>query len=111
MEAIHIKLDYENALNSKKQILMSEANILRVLDKINSYKSLRKKELELKNKLRISLNGLAGEIDSIHNSLPSDSIPKIKNKITKKKESRESKNIKGELEEIKRKLERLRQVH
>ncbi|MEK6872493.1 MAG: hypothetical protein AABW90_00595 [Nanoarchaeota archaeon] len=107
MEARHIKLDYENALNSKKQILMSEANLLRILEKISSYKILRKRELELKNKLRIALINLIAKIDLIDGYFPSESIPKIKKKAKKQKESRDSRNIQEELVEIKRKLERL----
>lgn len=107
MEARHIKLDYETALNSKKQILMSEANLLRILEKVSFYKILRKKELELKNKLRIELISLIAKIDLVHDYLPSESIPKIKNKAKKQKENKESRNIQEELVEIKRKLERL----
>ena len=107
MEARHIKIDYENALNSKKQILISEANLLRILEKVSAYKALRKSELELKNKLRIALINFIKNIDLINSDLPSQSIPKIKHKTKKQKESRESKNIQEELVEIKRKLERL----
>ena len=107
MEARHIKLDYENALNSKKQILMSEANLLRILEKMSSYKSLRKKEFELKNKLRIALMSLIAKIDLINGYLPNENIFKIKNKTKKQKENKESRNIQEELVEIKRKLERL----
>lgn len=107
MEARHIKLDYENALNNKKQILMSEANLLRILEKISSYKTLRKREFELKNKLRIALINLIAKIDLIDGYLPSESIPKTKKKAKKQKESKESRNIQEELVEIKRKLERL----
>lgn len=107
MEARHIKLDYENALNGKKQILMSEANLLRVLEKISFYKISRKRELELKNKLRIALINLIAKIDLIDSYLPSESIPKIKKKSKKQKENKNSRNIQEELVEIKRKLERL----
>lgn len=106
MEVRHVKLDYETALNSTKQILMSEANLLRILEKVSSYKKLRKSELELKNKLRIALINLIAKIDLINEHLPSETI-KIKKKAKKQKESKESRNIQEELVEIKRKLERL----
>ena len=45
METRHIKLDYEEALHAKKQILSTELNLLQTSKKIRNYKVLRKKEL------------------------------------------------------------------
>ena len=69
MENRHVKFEYEDALNGKKQLLSSEINLLHILKKIKSYKLLRKKELILKNKLRLQLGNLRKKLIILHNHL------------------------------------------
>jgi len=107
METRHIKVDYEDALNSKKHLLGSEINLLHVLKKIKSYRIARKKEFLLKNKLKLKLMNLRKSMTSIQSFLPAESAG-IKKKHKKKKKVVEGKgDIHRELEEIKRKLDKL----
>ncbi len=110
METRHIKIDYEEALASKKNLLTSEINLLNVLRKINAYKTLRKRELLNKNRLRVQLGNLRKRIDLLQSSFPVEDYFKVKRKpAVKKTVSRKvgSNDVSGELEEIKRKLEKL----
>jgi len=106
METRHIKIDYEDALNSKKHLLGFEINLLHVLKKIRSYRIARKKEFLLKNKLKLKLMSLRKSMSSIQSFLPAENIG-LKVKIKKKKEVEAKEDIHGELEEIKRKLDKL----
>jgi len=105
METRHIKIDYEDALDSKKHLLSSEINLLHILKKIKSYGMLRKRELMLKGRLKIQLNNLRKRISLVQYSLPTEGILEVKKK--KKRVVEEKADIQGELEEIRKKLERL----
>jgi len=104
METRHIRLDYEEALSAKKQLLSCELNLLETLKKIQNFKVLRKKEISTKSKLKIELNSLMKKLNSINLTFPKEEIPVKK---IKKKEKEVSPGIQKELEEIKRKLEKL----
>jgi DNA-directed RNA polymerase alpha subunit len=110
METRHVKLDFEEALNAKKDLLSSQLNILHTLKKIKAYGILRKKELVQKNKLRISMKSLNVKVNSFLSSLPREEqekeIPLKKQR--KRKQEKEKRNIKKELEEIKEKLAKLK---
>ncbi|GAI51275.1 unnamed protein product [marine sediment metagenome] len=109
METRHIKFDYEDALNAKKQILSTELNLLRTEKKVKTYKLFRKKEIAVKNKLKTALKNLKTKINQIEKTFPEDKQKPITSKkreqdIKKKKKQ----DIKQELEEIQSKLERLK---
>ena len=48
---IHVKFEYEEALQSKKEVLSSEMTLLKIVKIIKEYRSLRLEELKLKLKL------------------------------------------------------------
>jgi len=109
METRHIKLDYEEALLAKKQLLSAELSILQTARKIKNYKILRKKELSLKNKFKNNLRSLRTQINSLQSALPQeDSEGSSRFKIRRKKiEKRKMQDIKEQLEEIQEKLAQL----
>jgi hypothetical protein len=107
METRHIRLDYDEAVDSKKKLLSTEINLLQVVKKIRAYKIVRKKELSYKNGLRIKMKALNKKINSIYSSFPEEYMPKKKRVKKKVKETEMPKDIHDELEEIKRKLEKL----
>jgi hypothetical protein len=116
METRHIRLDYEDALNAKKELLSCQLNILQILKKIQLYKDLRNQEHQYKNKLRLAMRGLRSKTNQFLTSLPKKAIENNKNLnppiVKKKKEGyrKESKQqIQSELDKIKEKLERLNQ--
>lgn len=108
METRHIKIDYNEAVFAKKQLLKSEIDTLNVLRKFKNYKILRKKENSLKNKLKTSITSLKTKTKLIHSSFPKEETEKIK-KMKRKihKEPSKHNEINYELEEIKAKLAKL----
>ena len=66
METRHVRIDYEEALDAKKQLLSSEMNVLNIAKKIKAYRVLRKKELAAKTRLRTALVSLRTKINLIN---------------------------------------------
>lgn len=107
MESKHLKLEYEEALSAKKQLLSMELNLLQTEKRVRNYKLLRKKELALKNFLKSSLRELRMKISSEESTLPAEEEP-FKIRIIKKSiENRKQQDIQHQLEEIQEKLESL----
>jgi hypothetical protein len=112
METRHIKLDYAEGLNGKKQILSSEINLIYISKSISRYRLLRKKEFTLKNQLKTSVTSLRSKLNCFLSTLPVlPNFPKseIQRKINKKEnhETKESKNLSEELRDIQEKLAKL----
>ena len=110
---IHIKLDPDELIQSKKNTLSAEANLIRILQIIKKYHNLRIKELKLKARLLKKLKETKSGITKLQLTLPKLEIPrklieekkeykKEKYKITPKKD-----NLESQLEEIQRKLREL----
>lgn len=110
MENWHVRIDYENAVESKKELLSSEINLLNIIKSGRNYFILRKKEMETKNKIKSNLSALKVKLKLLMSTLPQASTPKIETKIKKvearlKEEPKD--NLQEELEEIKERLRRL----
>lgn len=107
METRYIKLNYEEALSAKKELLSSEINVLQITKKLKEYRKLRKRESVLKGNLKTSFNLLKTKVNLILSSFPKDekNMPKINRP---KKEKSVDKSLQDELEEIQKKLIRLR---
>jgi len=110
---IHIKFEYEEALQSKKDILLSEMNLLKISKTIKNYSSLRLEELDLKLKLFKKIKEINTDLRKLQISLPRLKIPEILKKdedteeISKVKEMKERPyegDIEYELQEIQDKL-------
>lgn len=110
---IHIKFEYEEALQSKKDILLSEMNLLKISKTIKNYSSLRLEELDLKLKLFKKIKEINADLRKLQISLPRLKIPEILKKdeddeeISKVKEIKEGpyeEDIEYELQEIQDKL-------
>ncbi len=113
---IHVKLEYEEALQSKKDILSSEINLIRIIKVIRQYRFLRLKELKTKSKLHQEIKGLIVNIRKIKTILPKLKIPEIlqKDRITEEPERLEikekpyyDKNLESQLKDIQEKLNEL----
>ena len=108
METRHVKLNYEEALSAKKQILSAELNLLQTAKRVKNYKILRRRELVFKNKLKTVLKNLKEKLRALKLTLPEEEQT-IEPKTTKKRtEKRKDKDIKNQLEEIKEKLAKLK---
>ena len=119
METKHIKIDYEKAINSKKQLLSSELNILNIMRAQQTYKLLRKKEFAARNELRINIASFKTKINLIESAFPEqeEAVKKrttslIKKSIEKNKKVHADKKkkkdeIQAELDDIRNKLAKL----
>lgn len=110
METRHIRIDYEDALNVKKNLLTSEINLLQTLKKVKNYKTLRKKEMTEKNKLKTKLASIRTKLNLIESSFPQEETKvkrvKKRERISRKNEEISS-NLHSELQDIKEKLAKL----
>jgi len=109
---IHVKLEYGEALQSKRDVLSSEMNLLRIAKTIKNYHILRAEELKTKSKLHRRLRETITNVKKAQITLP-----KLKNlEILKKgeeikepkkvqvKEKKYDDYLESELQEIQEKL-------
>jgi hypothetical protein len=116
---IHVKLEYDEAVQSKRDILSSEANLLKVLQVIKRYHSLRSEELKIKTKLGSKIREIIKDVRKIETTLPKIKIPQIlkehnpeeaeeleeiESKISKSNAERYDTGLEYQLEDIKSKL-------
>lgn len=113
-ESRYLNLNYQDSMESKKQLLSSEINLINMHRAISNFKNLRKKEFEVKNKIKSSMSALRSKINLIQSTFPEEENLKIKNIIKHKpkinartKEEKSALSYQQELEEINRKLQRL----
>jgi len=106
METRHVRLDYDEALGSKKELLNMQLNLLRASKKMKAYGVLRKKELALKNKLKVDLINVRTKVQLFLSTLPDEHLKK-KNKTKKVNLKNNERDFQRELEDIKNKLEKL----
>ena len=108
---IHVKLEYKEAIQSKRNILSAEMNLLKNIKSIKRYKLLRREEILLKTELSKKIKSIITKIKKIQISLPKPKIPGILKKDEetreykiKKQESSEDDSIEAQLQEIQEKL-------
>lgn len=114
---IHVKLEHMEAIQSKKDILSSEMNLLRILQIIKKYHWLRSEELQLKLRLNKRIKNMVTNIKKLQKILPELQIPSILQKgdneiktenietnIPATEESPYDKNLELQLFEIQEKL-------
>jgi len=105
----YVRLEFEEALNAKKQFLSSELNLLQTAKRVRNYKILRKKEIAVKNKLKTALRILRTKMSSIQTSLPEQEKLKAPKTRIKRIKTQADQNIKQELQDIQDKLAKLGQ--
>lgn len=94
-EIIHIKLEYDESLQAKKDILNSELGLLKVAKAIKKHQILRSDELKIKLRLYKKLKELKANIRKLQYVLPKIKIPEI---LKEKEENSEEKIIKPTIE-------------
>jgi hypothetical protein len=110
---IHIRLDYEEAFDTKKSILSSQMYLLKLLRNIENYKFLKTEEFQYKQKILKKIKETKINIRALEKILPKTKIPKSlrhRNEDPEKenfKVKSRNKSIEGQLSEIKRKLDNL----
>src|SRR3989344_8341111 len=81
--ALYSKIEYQTAVNAKKQSLEMQMNLLNMMNSINNYNRLRKKETVAKLKLKNNLKEIRIAANSILNNLPN--IPHEEKRVIKQK--------------------------
>jgi hypothetical protein len=118
---VHVKLEYNEGLQTKSDILNLEASLLRMLKSARNYHAIRMGELRLKIELYRRLKLSETTIRSLKLAIPSPVIPKIlkhenKDRFSslefKEKEKTEyaedNEDLEKQLKEISEKLQALR---
>jgi uncharacterized protein (DUF2384 family) len=90
-DLIHIKLDYDEALYGKKNVLSVEASLIKIAQAIQKYKMLRMRELELKKTLDEKSSLLRADLKKVKTTLPKMQLPKIVKKFEEKRHEEEKK--------------------
>lgn len=113
---IHVKVDYADALSSKRDILSSEMNLVQMKGIIERYQTLRASEIVLRQKLYKKMKEARSSIKSIERIFPKvdfkklepkePQAPKSKKKVTQKKNApkKNSNDVESQLQEIQRRL-------
>lgn len=108
---VHVKVDYPDAINSKKELLSSELNLLQTASIIKRYTRLRLEELKIKNRLLSKIKELRTDSAKLQIVLPKIKIHTEKI-AEEKKEDKEFElpkryikdDLEFELQDIQRKL-------
>lgn len=87
---IHIKLEYEESIKSRRDILSSEMKLIEIMKTIRRFGLLRKEELIYKLKLQKKIKELITNIKRLQEMLPQLKIPEI---LKEPKEFNVKKNI------------------
>ncbi|MEK6936411.1 MAG: hypothetical protein AABW67_06505 [Nanoarchaeota archaeon] len=107
METKFIKLEYEESLDTKKNLLSSQLNLLRTSKNLRNYKILRTKEIAIKNKLNVALKTLKAKISLIQSTFPEKQKSNIPYKKERVVELNKQQSIQRQLEDIQGKLAKL----
>jgi len=111
-DLVHVKINYSEALQSKRNSLSSQADLINIIKSIKKYNLLREKELTLKEKLYTKIKRINTKIKELKTSLPKPEIPeKLKPKDEKRysysKEKKIDNSLEGQLRDIQRRLNAL----
>ena len=110
-DVIYSKIEYADAVSAKRDLLTAQMSILNLIKKIQDYKTLRKKELMLKLKLKNLTKEANSNISKIIKSSPkTPSLREVelsKNEFSTKSEKKKVSGIELELREIREKLDKL----
>jgi len=108
---VHIKLEYDEAVDGKKDLLLTQMNLLKITRAVKVYYSLKKKESQTKLKLSKKLRSTNNFLKKIKTNLPQIRVRKEINAHSKKKPKREKieydRGIEDQLLDIQDKLNSL----
>lgn len=97
---VHVKLNFEEAVSSKRGVLSMEMWLLEAAKNIEKYKLLRIKELTLKEKLKKKSKEARSSFKKLKEALPEPEVPKsVKGVHTKRHLKTSSNQKKSEIEE------------
>jgi len=90
---IHVKLDFADALESKKDILEIEKSFIQISNSVERFDSLRMSELKMKLKFSNKIKELSQSLKNLNKLLPEPKMPKIL-RVEKKDEAKSVQHVK-----------------
>jgi len=113
---IHVRIDYSDAIQSKKDLLSSEREFIRIIKIMKRYGALRKDEMNTRLRLQKKMKDLKMNLGKLHDLLPKIKIPEILKKgnlleeektPSKEKKELNAPDLESQLREIQDRLRRL----
>jgi hypothetical protein len=113
---IHVKIDYDEAIQGKKDLLYAEKQFIGLLKTIKRYTLLRKEELNTKLRLQKKMKELKINMGRLNETLPKIKLPEILKKereefeeesSSKAKKEKNNQDLEIQLREIQERLRRL----
>ena len=110
---IHVQLEYPEAVMVKKDILLTEAGILKIHGNIKGFHSLRKEELKTKRKINTKIRKINANLKKLGVLMPEVERPKVLKKPKEEKQDpieetikikHYKNNIEKDLEDVQRRL-------
>jgi valyl-tRNA synthetase len=106
-DLIHVRLEYEESVDSKKNILSSEMTLLEIMKITKRYHGLRMSELKIKNSLQKEIRDVMLGIRKLQKALPRVHYEKHREEKTVKPKKYHDEDIESQLQDIKEKLKAL----
>jgi len=103
----YVKLDPSEQTYSKKNLLYSEMEILRITKRYEEFVKLRKLELNLKSSLRKKIKEVKEDIEILNSFLPTVKKKNYELANAKKNYPKPRKDLESEIAEIQQKLAEL----
>jgi len=110
---VHIRLEYDEAIRAKRQMLFAEMFTLRIAKIIGRFRALRLVELGLKGRIYTRMKETKINLRKLQSLLPEPKRPRILKKVRTEearieaKQEYHSEDIESQLSEIQRKLDAL----
>jgi hypothetical protein len=108
---IHIKLEYSEALCSKRDILSSQMYLLNATKSLKRYRAFRQEEMNIKEKLQKKMKAFSLNIKNTLQMLPEPKLPELLKKgreeVVKEKikiKEPDTNDLEAQLAEIQEKL-------
>ena len=108
-EAVHIRVDFSEAVSSKKDLLSCQLDLLKITKNLKNYKKFRKKELANRAKMKTKLKSVATDIKHLRENMPKTSSAEKEKKEAKVEIQKkvEKGKLESELKDIRERLEHL----
>ena len=100
--SVHIRFDYNGAVESKRDILKTEISLIKLVRDITTYKELRSQGLQKKIDLMKKMKELRLTMRSLVGILPKLKVPKILEEEKKKEAPKEKEEEHPKVKEIKK---------
>jgi hypothetical protein len=115
---LHVKLEYDEGIQSERDVLLSEKGILGILKTIKRYQLLRTEDLNNRIRIQKKMKDIESNITKLHQTFPVLKIPDIlkdeeeyrKERMEKKqgkKKDEDDIDLENQLKEIQERLKKL----